>query len=345
MESRLSGMSSSSSTLIAYVSSRNVTSSSTPVESMIPRSRKESSFDRPSPTCPKGKLSTTNRRSSCSTFGMRELLSEASDELVGHELGRENPDQRHVVLDPDGAAVAELCHQLVDGDRIEDAVVRDALWREQLLHVLEAGSAEEALSLGGSIGLLGPLPHGWRHQARRTALQQVFLVEDPHLQTRRDPRRELDHPVIQEGEPRLDRVRHRHPVALGRQDVTGQQGGGLQVLGLTETVPPRKACRQRVSQLRKAIVIADLRSGGVGKERLELRGERPSWKEVEELVARLVRSRAEESLQVGAGLRLEGAQVGIQPLQQQRPEPGLRTGRAEAPDLRLLEYVVAAEHL
>jgi hypothetical protein len=43
---------SSSSTLMSYLSSRKVTSSRTPVESMIPWSRKESSFDRPSPTCP-----------------------------------------------------------------------------------------------------------------------------------------------------------------------------------------------------------------------------------------------------------------------------------------------------
>src|SRR5512138_2898083 len=129
---------------------------------MIPWSRKEASFDSASPSQAKGKLSMTKRRSSCSRFGMCRLLPGASDELVDDELGREHPDESHVVPDPEGEPRAELGQQSSYRDGIEDAVARQAFLREQLVHVLGASGAEEALCLRGAVGLLGPRQHRGR---------------------------------------------------------------------------------------------------------------------------------------------------------------------------------------
>src|SRR6266704_1231768 len=110
------------------------------MESMIPRSRKESVSAKPSPGWPKRKLSTTNCRS-CSMFGMRSLLSGVSDELVDHELRGEDADERHVVLDSDRASLPELPHQLLHGEGVEDAVLLDAPRRQQRVHVVAPRAA------------------------------------------------------------------------------------------------------------------------------------------------------------------------------------------------------------
>src|SRR6185503_8777802 len=103
------------------------------MESMIPRSRKESVSARPSAGWPKRKLSTTNCRS-CSMFGTRGLLSRVSDELVYDELRREHAHERHVVLDSDRASLLELADQLLDREGVEDAVLLDAPRRQQRVH-------------------------------------------------------------------------------------------------------------------------------------------------------------------------------------------------------------------
>src|SRR5262245_36634240 len=135
MESRFAGTSSWSWTVIPYVSSRNATSSSTPVESTIPWSRNESSPDRPS-TGPNGKLSETNLRNCCSMVCMREGLLSTSQEPFDQELGRQDADQRHVVLHADRPTLAELVHELPHGAGVEYSVLPDPPRREQLVDVL-----------------------------------------------------------------------------------------------------------------------------------------------------------------------------------------------------------------
>src|SRR5262245_25135504 len=109
---------------------------------MMPRSRKESSFDKPS-TSPKGKFCVTKLRSCCSTFCMGEILSGTAHEPVDQELRREHPDQRHVVQQARRAALTDLLRHLLDRARVEDAVLPDPFRRQQLVDVLGARVAEE----------------------------------------------------------------------------------------------------------------------------------------------------------------------------------------------------------
>src|SRR5262245_65665342 len=97
---------------------------------MIPRSVSESWFDKPSKS-PKGKLSATKLRSSCSRLGIREILHRVPDELMDEKLSRQDEDEGHVVLDADGAAVTKLCHELLNHGRLEDTVLLDPAGRKE----------------------------------------------------------------------------------------------------------------------------------------------------------------------------------------------------------------------
>ena len=83
---------------------------------------------------------------------------------------------------------------------------------------------------GGAVGGGGRAAWGarrcraGRRGAERVA-QHVLLAQALELEPRRQARREVDHPRVEEGEAPLHRVRHRHPVALGGEDVARQQVG------------------------------------------------------------------------------------------------------------------------
>src|SRR5438552_9731907 len=170
------------------------------MESTIPRSRKESALSSPLSSWPKRKLSSTNCRSCCSMSGMRHLLIHLTDELVDHELRRRHAEEPRVVAEAGGAALAELPHELLHGERVEEAILFDPLRREQRVHVVE-WSGEEALALGRPIRLFRPFSYRPRHQTVGAALEQVLFVQDLDLQAGRQPGRELDHAMIEEREP------------------------------------------------------------------------------------------------------------------------------------------------
>src|SRR3972149_8495148 len=120
---------------------------------MMPCSSRESSSCRTWPFWPKRKLFRMKPRRVASRESMGEPRAEAVDELVDEELGGEDADKGHVVLDPDRPAAPELLEEKRGGSRVEDAVLLDPVEGQQILDVVRGGggsvAGEEALGLRG----------------------------------------------------------------------------------------------------------------------------------------------------------------------------------------------------
>jgi hypothetical protein len=93
------------------------------------------------------------------------------------------------------------------------------------------------LPSGAPVRLFRPSSDRRREQLAGDVFQQIFLVERLHLERWRQPRRERDDTWIEERMTAFDAVRHRDAVALRRQEISGQQVGGLQILRLREGMP------------------------------------------------------------------------------------------------------------
>src|ERR1043166_9154570 len=137
------------------------------------------------------------------------------DELVYHELGRKDADQRHVVFDSDRQPSAEFIDQHLNRGRLKEAVSSNLCRVESRLDIITTSAdGEEALSVRSAVRLLGSLLDRTGNEMFRTALQNVFLIQHFHFEIGWDRCRQLDYPVIQERVASLDRMGHCHPVSL-----------------------------------------------------------------------------------------------------------------------------------
>src|SRR5690606_5930084 len=192
-ESRFSGTISSSATVTPKVSSRNMITSSMPVESTMPLSRKESSMPRTEtsslkrmfstmycricsagatmesvvlivlrPTCDHGFISAD-----CRTRG-KDILHE----LAVPQLHREDADEGHRVARAHGAPGLDLADQQARARGVEVAGAAQGRFRQGLLHTGQARCAEQA-QVGAAIRLLGPMQHRPRQAATHRLLEKV----------------------------------------------------------------------------------------------------------------------------------------------------------------------------
>ncbi len=137
------------------------------------------------------------------------------DELVYHELGRKDADQRHVVFDSDRQPSAEFIDQGLDRGGLKEATLSNLCRLERRLDIIATSAVgEEAFSLRSAVRLLVSLLDRMRYEMFRTALQNIFLIQYLHFEIGWDRCCQLDYPVIQEREASLDRMRHCHPVSL-----------------------------------------------------------------------------------------------------------------------------------
>src|SRR3972149_5148232 len=152
---------------------------------MMPCSSRESSSCRTWPFWPKRKLFRMKPRRVASRESMGEPRAEAVDELVDEELGGEDADKGHVVLDPDRPAAPELFEEEGGGAGVEDAVLLDPVEGQEVVDiVLRQGrwaGTEEALGLRRPVGLLGAAADGGRGQVGGDLLQDGFLGQRAHL--------------------------------------------------------------------------------------------------------------------------------------------------------------------
>src|SRR5580765_2183016 len=118
-------------------------SSITAVESMMPLSRKESSSAKAVQGLPNMKLSITKCLNSSLSAMRGHPAFKVIYELVYQELGRDDANQSHVVLDADSGAplkfIQEHCHRT----RIENAIPAQLLGGKQFLHVFARGRLKE----------------------------------------------------------------------------------------------------------------------------------------------------------------------------------------------------------
>jgi hypothetical protein len=189
-----------------------------------------------------------------------------------------------------------------------------------------------------------PFRHRWRNEPGRAAFQQILFIQHLHLESDRKPGGEFNYPIVEEGEPAFHRVRHCHPVPLRRQDITGEQVFGLQVLRLAEAVPRCIRLGQPRSDFGVPIVPANLRPDGIGKERLQLGRQLPARKVREEWLQIGVNVDVEERFAVGIRLVLYVLQVRIQAAEQDRPHLGIGPRFPKTADLVFFENVIAAEN-
>ncbi len=91
------------------------------------------------------------------------------------------------------------------------------------------------------------------------------------------PVRELDDTMIEEREAPLDGVRHRDPVALGIQQITGQQRVRLDVLIAAHRQVLRDLLGQAFDHVRSRIALTEHRTS-FGREELPAPSRRrPAW--------------------------------------------------------------------
>ena len=204
-------------------------------------------------------------------------LRSCVDEPVHEELRGEDAHEGHVVPEADRLAAPHLGDQLADRLRLEQAGApqplgaRAAPRRRRSRRVL---AGRRSSLLGRAIRLLRCARDARAAPGRRPQrLSICFSSQALHLQPRRERGGELHHAVVEEREAALDGVRHRHAVALRRQDVARQQVRGLQVLRLREAGASAAnsggsgAAQRR--RPRRAAAAARASSGG--EERLALR--------------------------------------------------------------------------
>src|SRR6059036_3640132 len=118
-------------------------------------------------------------------------FTEVCDVLIDEQLSRQDAGQRHVVLDANRLALAELLNQLRNRLRMEQAVGADAFRCQELVDVLGPLLVKEALAVGRPVGLLRAPAYGGRDETIRTALEEMLLVQYFHLQRRREAGREF----------------------------------------------------------------------------------------------------------------------------------------------------------
>jgi hypothetical protein len=80
-------------------------------------------------------------------------------ELMQQKLSRDNADQSHVVLDPDGSALAKLFQKHGHGGPIENAIAPYLLGGKELLHVLARSGLEKTARFRRPVGLLVSFGH------------------------------------------------------------------------------------------------------------------------------------------------------------------------------------------
>src|ERR1700722_5713391 len=165
----------------------------TAVESMMPRSIKESASAKPSQGLPYMKLSVTNcLNSSLRAMGCHPAF-EMVYELVYQKLCGDDADQSHVVLDADGGALLKFCLEHGHRGRVENAVSPDLLGGQQGLYVLASGGLQKTARFRRSIGLLMALRNRCWNQTGRTAFQEVLFIQHFHFQRGRQPGGEFDY--------------------------------------------------------------------------------------------------------------------------------------------------------
>ena len=190
------------------------------------------------------------------------------------------------------------------------------------------------------VGLLGPVADLGRQPLPADLLEQVLLREPVELERRRQLVGELDHPVVQEGEPPLHGVRHRHPVALRREQVLREEDGRLEVLGLLQRAP----AVERVGVGGRQRAVAG--SGGLSHLPAEeplAPGGGPPPEAVRVVPGVGVREpQAEERLDE---VRARSRHPRVDALEQGGARLGIGLLGPEAADLRLAEDVVAGQQL
>ena len=116
-----------------------------------------------------------------------------------------------------------------DADLLERPAVAEPFTKEVRQVVAEPRSNRH------SEPSLGARQHFVGHPAAEDAPEQVFGLVTAQAKTRRQPTSELHQGMVQQGHPRLQGMRHSHPVYLG-QDVPGQVGLKIQILKTRECI-------------------------------------------------------------------------------------------------------------
>ena len=224
---------------------------------------------------------------------------------------------------------AHFCAQLLDRPRIEDTRGRRS--RRATDGRLDIGRRVRRRRRTGCPArdrAASAVADRRRQQVRACFAQDVLLAQPAHLQPRRNAGGEFDDAVVEEREAALDRVRHRHAVALRREDVARQQ-----IARSRDTAPAtadasartrpagcraaRRARRSRRAAARRSPEKNDL-GAGRGAEARQMREQR---------IARRRRCRRGRTPRDSfCDWPLQARQIRIEPLQQQRPprEPGCR---------------------
>src|ERR1700680_120659 len=324
IESRLSGTISASAIAMPKPDSRNATSSRIPVESIRPASSSDSSAKRSPRSSRNRKLSSMNLRifrsisipgsPSGDRIGLRGIanVSVHVDEGAVPQLCGQNSQKRGVVAESEQALAAAFLDELVDRVGVEIAGRGDRRSRQRVPDMLGRTGREEAPALRRAIRLLGALDDALRQQGARALAQDVLFAQTSQLELRRYACRKLHHPVIEEREAALDRMSHRHAVALRGKDVAGEQVRRFQVLRLRQPLPACELRRQACSQFAHRIVIADFAAQLGGKELLGgCRSSQPRQVR-EQRIVRLLEPGAEEGLQIGLRLAAGAGEIRIE---------------------------------
>ena len=164
------------------------------------------------------------------------------------------PTKRRVVAEAAGAAARGTSPQASrPRARSKRPEAATAARRAADRHRPAACAPKKDCAVRRAIGLLRPRCRCAPARGRFAASRRMCFSRSPRsFSARRDARRELDHAVVEEREAALDRVRHRHAVALRREDVARQQVGGLEILRLRQRMPAREIRRQRWRAARRA---------------------------------------------------------------------------------------------
>ena len=261
------------------------------------------------------------------------------------KLGRQDADEGAVVAKAGEPPAGALGNQLGDRARLEVSGVVDCSRREALADIGRRAGAGEALAVGRAVGLLRSVADRCRHERRHGFAENVFFAQAAELEPRRDFGGKFDDAMVEEGKTALDRMRHGNTVALRRQDVAGQEIGGLQILGLGEVMPADEIAGKAGAEIVER-VIAGGRLAECRREEDIGAGGRAEPRQVrEERIAEGLIAGGEEGFAVAPRLPLQGREIGIEALQKPRPELRLRLAGAEAAELGLLEDVIAGEDL
>ena len=135
---------------------------------------------------------------------------------------------------------------------------------QEFLDIIRLLATEEALCIGRHVGLLGPAAHGIGDMPSHAALEHVFLAQRWHANSGRDLGAIFDHSMIEERESPLDGMCHRHAITLGAQQVAGEQGLDLDVLGARERVQAGRRARNQGIEFVAMVVVRKCCFDGIG---------------------------------------------------------------------------------